>query len=62
MNEIVNLKRFRKKVEREENERIAQQNRLLHGRTKAEKALSKAQSDAARRHIEAHRMNSGDDA
>jgi hypothetical protein len=62
MTEVVNLNRVRKREKRKQEELRAQQNRLLHGRTKAEKKLSQAQSEAARRHLESHRIELGDDA
>jgi regulator of protease activity HflC (stomatin/prohibitin superfamily) len=62
MAEVVNLNRARKRKNRSLEEERAQQNRLLHGRSKAEKKLNQAQSEAARRHLDAHHIKSGDDA
>lgn len=47
MAEIVNLRQFRKRAERAEKEKTAEQNRLSHGRTKAEKSLTKALNEKA---------------
>lgn len=50
MAEIVNLRSVRKQKARSENERAAEANRALHGRTKAEKqaeASSRAREAAA---------------
>lgn len=50
MAEIVNLKRARKAQSRTEAEAKAQENRVAHGRTKAEKKTAKAEAarEAAR--------------
>jgi hypothetical protein len=42
MAEVVNLRKFRKRKEREEKEVVAQVNRASFGRTKSEKELNKA--------------------
>jgi hypothetical protein len=42
MSEVVNLRKFRKRKEREEKEVVAQVNRASFGRTKSEKELNKA--------------------
>ena len=47
MADVVNLRQFRKRAERAEKEKTAEQNRLAHGRTKAEKSLTKALNDKA---------------
>jgi hypothetical protein len=62
MTKVVNLNLARKRTRRDAEEQRAQQNRLLHGRTKAEKKLNQAQSEAARRHLDSHHIKSGDDA
>lgn len=45
--DVVNLRQFRKQAERAEKQRTAEQNRLAHGRTKAEKSLTKALNEKA---------------
>lgn len=62
MTEIVNLNRIRKQAKRNQQQALAQQNRLIHGRTKAEKELARTQTAAARRHLDNHRIETGDDA
>jgi hypothetical protein len=42
MAEVVNLRKFRKRKEREEKEVVAQVDRASFGRTKSEKELNKA--------------------
>ncbi|PLK68985.1 DUF4169 domain-containing protein [Rhizobium sp. TH135] len=49
--DIVNLRQFRKTKVRSEREAVAEQNRITHGRTKAEKSLTRALNDKdARQH------------
>jgi Domain of unknown function (DUF4169) len=54
MAEIVNLRRVRKKMKREQEARSAQQDRLRHGRPKAERKLEKARAEKAERELDAH--------
>lgn len=57
MAEIVNLRRARKQRDRAAAEKQAEQNRISFGRTKAERALTDAERDKARRALEAHRLD-----
>lgn len=57
MAEIVNLRQARKKKARAEKEARAAENRILFGRTKAEKELTKAERDLAARRIDAHKRD-----
>lgn len=50
--DVVNLRQFRKRAERAKKEKTAEQNRLAHGRTKAEKSLTKALNDKAARTLD----------
>lgn len=62
MAEIVNLRRARKQRARAAAASAAQQQRLLHGRTKAEKQLQeleKARADRALRHSQLEPDGSG---
>lgn len=45
MTNITNLNQFRKKQAKEQKQKTAQQNRIKHGLTKAQKNLNKSQSD-----------------
>lgn len=58
MAEIVNLRRERKKRARAEKERTAEQNRMVHGRTKAERLLTRAVADKSSAFLEGHRRES----
>lgn len=54
--DVVNLRQFRKTKARSEREAVAEQNRITHGRTKAEKSLTQAQNDKAARQHEQGRL------
>ena len=56
MAEIVNLRTARKRKAREEGAAKAEQNRILFGRTKAEKNKSKAEAELAARRLEGHKL------
>lgn len=45
MGEIVNLRMARKRKVRVEKEQVAQENRLLHGRTKGERSVTQMKRD-----------------
>ena len=60
MGEIVNLRRARKDAKRRENAVRAVENRLAHGRSKAERKLEEAQAEKARRELDAHRVETED--
>ncbi len=47
MGDVVNLRQFKKAKARSEKEKSSEQNRLSHGRTKAEKSLTSALNDKA---------------
>jgi hypothetical protein len=60
MGEIVNLRKARKKIERQLDERQAAANRLIHGRSKAERNAEAARKAKARRDIDQHQVETGD--
>lgn len=57
MGEIVNLRRARKSRARAAAEADANANRIQHGRTKAEKQLTKAEKEAAERKLDGHKRD-----
>ena len=61
MREIVNFRRPRKKAERQLAERTASANRLRHGRSKAERELETKRAAKARRDLDRHRTETGDE-
>jgi hypothetical protein len=58
MSEIVNLKRHRKRLAREEKEQKAQANRERFGRSKAEREKTAAEKDRDARHLDGHKRES----
>ena len=59
MAEIINLRRARKAIARNEQAAKADQNRIAFGRTKAERKLTEAERDLANRRIDGH-LRQGD--
>jgi hypothetical protein len=60
MGPLVNLRTVRKQAKRRQAEQEAAQNRLAHGRSKAEKALQRSQDDKARQLLDRHRIEKED--
>ena len=61
MGDVVNLRRARKKAQRELAEREASAKRLLHGRSKAQRDLDSERDAKASRELERHRIETGDE-
>jgi Domain of unknown function (DUF4169) len=61
MGDIVNLRMARKRAKRELAERNASASRLLHGRSKTERELEAKRDAKARRDLERHRIETGDE-
>lgn len=62
MAEVVNLRLARKQSKRRQAEQDAARRRLVHGRSKAEKALRRTQSEKAEHELDRHRLDSGNDS
>ncbi|MFL9826754.1 DUF4169 family protein [Rhodoplanes sp. SY1] len=60
MGEIVNLRKVRKRKDREEAAERAGQNRVLHGMPKAERTVLAARKDKADRTLDQHRLETGE--
>jgi hypothetical protein len=60
MAEIVNLRTARKRAKRQQHDARAAVNRLEHGRSKSERALTKATNDKASQDLGRHRIDTGD--
>jgi Domain of unknown function (DUF4169) len=60
MGEIVNLRRRRKAAKRQEEAVRAAENRVIHGRPKAKRALEEARAEKTRRELDAHRLETED--
>ena len=57
MADIINLRNVRKQKARAEKETQAEQNRILFGRTKAEKLKQAAEKAQADKHVEGHKRD-----
>ena len=60
MGDVVNLKRFKKRTEREQSAKAADANRTRFGRTKSERARDEKQKDRAGNFLDQHRIDGGD--
>jgi hypothetical protein len=61
MADLINLKRFKKRSEREQAAKQADANRTRFGRTKSERALDELRSNRADEFLDRHRID-GEDA
>jgi Domain of unknown function (DUF4169) len=61
MGDVVNLKRFRKRAEREQSAKQADANRARFGRTKTERTLDERHTTRANDVLDQHRID-GEDA
>jgi hypothetical protein len=60
MAEIINLRRARKRMMRRQDAQRAAENRVTHGRSKAERGLERARSAKTRRDLAQHRIDRGE--
>ena len=60
MGDIVNLRKFRKQAKKRDDAERADVNRVVHGRTKAERELDEQRKIKLHRHLDGHRIDSGD--
>ena len=61
MGDVVNLRQARKQKARSEKERLAGENRALHGRSKAERERDRLTADKTEKFIAGHRREKPDD-
>jgi Domain of unknown function (DUF4169) len=61
MGDVVNLKRFKKRAERQQSEKQADANRTRFGRTKSERIVDEQRSGRANDLLDQHRLD-GEDA
>ncbi|PBC12239.1 DUF4169 family protein [Mesorhizobium sp. WSM3859] len=61
MGEVVNLRQARKQKARTEKERLASENRALHGRSKTERERDRLTSENAEKFVAGHRREKPDD-
>ena len=60
MGDVVNLKRFKKRTEREQSAKEADANRARFGRTKSERALDQHRKERSSDLLDQHRIDGGD--
>jgi len=60
MGEVVNLRKVRKEIKKRDDAERAAANRIVHGRTKAERTLEQARAAKTSRHLDGHKIESGD--
>jgi Domain of unknown function (DUF4169) len=60
MGDVVNLKRFRKRVEREQSTKEAEANRARFGRTKSERAADKQREERSSELLDQHLIDGGE--
>jgi hypothetical protein len=60
MGEIVNLRKVRKDVKKRQEDDRAAANRIVHGRSKAERTLETKRASILNRHLDRHKIESGD--
>jgi hypothetical protein len=61
MGDLVNLKQFKKRTERQRLEKQAETNRARFGRTKSERTMDERRGERAKDLLDAHRID-GEDA
>jgi hypothetical protein len=60
LGEVVNLKRFKTRVAREQSTQHAEVNRMLFGRTKSERASDEQRAEPTSDLLDQHRIDGGD--
>jgi hypothetical protein len=60
MSEIVNLRKARKQAKRKAEEKTAQQNRVLYGRTRVERSIDAALGEKLNRTLDGHQIERGE--
>lgn len=60
MTDITNLRIARKRARRQRDEQQAQDNRLAHGRPKQERSLDAARREQENRHLDGHKITTGE--
>jgi hypothetical protein len=53
---VINLRQARKAKARTQKEKVAEENRALHGRTKAQKQTEKRASAKVAKHLDGHKL------
>ena len=60
MGDVINLRTLRKRAAKRREEERAAENRIKHGRTKAERLLEAKRTGKLKQHLDGHKIDSGD--
>ena len=60
MGDVVNLRRFRKRAEKQLDDKRASANRTVYGRTRAQRLLEISRAEKLRRDFDAHKIEPGE--
>ena len=59
MTDVINLNKFKKAKKKQEKAKKAQQNRIVHGRSGAQKAVARAEAERAQVQLGQQRLEQG---
>ena len=60
MGDVINLRKFRKRAAKQRDAERAAANRLVHGRTKAQRGLEASETEKSHRDLNAHKIETGE--
>jgi hypothetical protein len=60
MGDVINLRRFRKRAAKQRDDERAAANRIVHGRTKAQRGLEASETEKSHRDLNAHKIETGE--
>ncbi len=60
MGDVINLRKVRKQAKKRDDAERAAANRIVHGRSKVERDLQAGNVDRLNRHLDGHKIDSGD--
>lgn len=60
MGDVINLRRFRKRAAKQRDVERAAANRIVHGRTKAQRGLEASETEKSHRDLNAHKIETGE--
>jgi hypothetical protein len=60
MGDVINLRRFRKRAAKQRDEERAAANRIVHGRTKAQRGLEASRAEKDHRDLDARKIETGE--
>lgn len=60
MGEVINLRKVRKQARKQQDAERAAANRLVHGRSKAERTLEARRTDRMHQQLDVHKIDTGD--